>query len=270
MNNHRRLRKILAPLDGTLHAESILPYAERLAQAHQAHLELLHVIDPLAFADDKPTGLEREQVDEGRKYLRQLRSACQKVSVGTVCGLGPVVEVIRDRATSEHCDLIAFAPRGHSGLKRWLYGSVAEKVVRDAPCPVLLVRGEPHVCFQHVLMPLVEDDNSEQILRGIQPFLQPETRLTLLHCCGTKPVHGEFRARLSRLVEERPNTHFHPSESKAPRGILDWAKDANCDLIAMSTHGQGGLHHLWKGSVMEEVARHSPCPVLVFPPDFKA
>jgi len=180
--------------------------------------------------------------------------------------LGSVVEVIRERAVKECFDLIAFAPRGHSGLKRWLYGSVAESVVREAPCPVLLIRGETHVCFRHVLMPIAEDDDLDRLFQGTQAYLKPETRLTLLHCCGNKPVHGEFRARLSHLVEQRHNTYFFASESKAPQGILDFALDSECDLIAMSTHGLGGLHHLWKGSVMEQVGRHAPCPVLVFPP----
>lgn len=269
MNSTPQLRKILLPLDGTPHSESILSYAERLAQAHQAHLELLHVIDPLAFTRDAPATNERERVDEGRKYLRQLRRECSEISVGTVCGLGPVVEVIRDRARREHCDLIAFAPRGHGGLQRWLYGSVAESVVRDAPCPVLLVRGETHVHFRHILMPLVEDDDTERLYVAMQPYLRPETRLTFLHCCGSKPVNADLRARVSSLLEQRTNNHFLPSASPAPKGILDWALDSDCDLIAMSTHGLGGLHHLWKGSVMEQVGRHAPCPVLVFPPDYK-
>ena len=50
-------------------------------------------------------------------------------------------------------------------------------------------------------------------------------------------------------------------------GILDWAKDQRCDLIAMATSGRSGLSHLWMGSVTEKIVRYAPCPVLVFPPD---
>ncbi len=269
METSPNLRKILVPLDGTKHSESILPYLERLAQAHQAQLELLHVIDPLNFSKDTPSACSREQVDKAHKYLRQLKNDCPDVSVETVCGLGPVVQVIRERAASEHCDLIAFSPRGHGGLERWLYGSVAESVVRDAPCPVLLIRGERHVHFHHVLLPLVEDDDIERLLRYLGAWMRPDTRLTLLHCCGSHPVDGALRARISSLLEQRPNTHFLASQSKAPQGILDWAQDSDCDLIAMSTHGLGGFHHLFQGSVVEQVSRKAPCPVLVFPSEFK-
>lgn len=267
MTSVKQLLKILVPLDGTKHSENILPYLERFARAHQAHLELLHVVDPLAFTRDSPTGNERERVDEARKYLRQLKEDSNEIYLATVCGLGPITEVIRDRALKEHHDLIAFVSRGQGGLQRWLYGSVAESVVRDAPCPVLLVRGEAHVHFQHVLMPLAEDDNPQHLFQGLEAYLRPDTRLTMLHCCGGQPVHGRLREQVSNLVDQRPNTYFLTSESKAPKGILDWALGSDCDLIAMSTHGLSGLHHLWKGSVMEQVGRHSPCPVLVFPPD---
>ncbi len=261
-----RLRKILVPLDGTKRSEGILPYVERLALAHKAHLELLHVVDPVAFAGDKPARNDSERVDEARKYLRQLGRDSSELSVATACGLGPVVEVIRERAARDHCDLIAFAPRGHGGLKRWLYGSVAEKVVRDAPCPVLLVRGEAYATYHHILMPVAQDDDPERLVHGLQAFLRPETRLTILHCSDGKQVPEPLRARVSKLVEGRPNSYFLPPQSPAPQGILDWALDSDCDLIAMSTHGRGGLHHLWKGSIMEQVGRHAPCPVLVVRP----
>jgi len=64
--------------------------------------------------------------------------------MGSVCALGPVEEVICDRTQPEKCDLIAFAPRGHSGLTRWLYGSVSEGVIRQSPCPGLLEEGIAH------------------------------------------------------------------------------------------------------------------------------
>lgn len=265
MNTEAKLRRILVPLDGTKHSETILPWLEQLALVHGAQLELLRVVDPMNFARDAPAGNQREQVDQAKKYLRDLQSDLSGVSVATVCGLGPVAQVIRDRALKEHCDLIAFAPRGHGGLKRWLFGSVAETVVRDAPCPVLLVRGDARAHFHHVLMPLAQDDDVQSLYHSLAGYLTPTTRLSLLHCCGGQPVHGDLRSCVSRLVQERPNTLFVPSESHAPSGILDWARSSDCDLIAMSTHGLGGLHHLFKGSVMEQVGRHAPCPVLVLP-----
>lgn len=268
------LHKILVPVDGTPHSESILPYVEKLARVHRAKIELLRVIDPLAFTGEVPgadlSGKERERVNQVRKYLFDLKSKFEEGAVESICALGPVEEVIQDRARTKQCDLIAFAPRGHSGLKRWLYGSVAEAVIRHSPCPVLLVRGETNVHFHHLLLPLDGLDHLEPLLRGIQPFLTATTRLTLLHCCAKGVVESGLRSQAQELVKQRPNTNFVACDSKAPQGILDWAADSDCDLIAMSTHGLGGIHHLWKGSVTEQVARQAPCPTLVFPPEWTA
>ena len=268
METDARLHKILVPVDGTPHSESILPYVEKLAHAHQAHIELLRVIDPLAFTADVPgaglSGSERERVNLVRKYLFDLKGRFEEGSTDSVCALGPVEQVICDRAKTENCDLIAFAPRGRSGLKRWLYGSVAEAVIRQSPCPVLLIRGETSVHFRHLLLPLAESDHLEPLLHGIKPFVAASTRLTLLHCCAPA---DDLHLRTRELVAHRPNINFVTCINKAPKGIIDWAMESDCDLIAMSTHGLGGLHHLWKGSVMEQVARRAPCPVLVFPPE---
>jgi len=266
------LQKILVPLDGTPRSESILPYVEKLARTHQAHIELLRVIDPLGFTAEAPggglTAPDRDRVNLARKYLFDLKGRFDEGMVDSVCALGPVEEVICVRAKTQHCDLIAFAPRGQSGLKRWLFGSVAEAVIRQAPCPVLLVRGESNVHFHHVLLPLDESDQLERLVQGIGPFLAPSTRLTLLHCCARAGVEDGLRSRAREFVAGRPHTNFVACDGQAPKGIIDWAMDSDCDLIAMSTHGLGGLHHLWKGSVMEQVARHAPCPTLVFPPEW--
>ena len=74
--------------------------------------------------------------------------------------------------------------------------------------------------------------------------------------------------RLRDCLAEHPGWKLEVLEGRPKTGILDWVLDSDCDLIAMATHGRGGLQHLWEGSVTEHVARQAPCPVLVFPPAY--
>lgn len=264
--------KILVPLNGTLHSETVLPYVKGLARLWNARVVLLRVIDPLALAGDPLSAAVSGSPPENRSiaedYVRRVAEGFEGILTRTLCKLGPASETICQEADKAECDLIVFAPHGHGGLERWLFGSVAEEVARQAPCPVLLVRGETNVAFNHVLVPTDGSKTANQICHLLGQYAPPQVRLTLLHCTRHPPVEEALQSQLEACVANHPGWQLQILENRPKTGIVDWVLDSDCDLIAMATHGRGGLQHLWSGSVTEHVARQAPCPVLVFPPAY--
>lgn len=143
------LQKILVPLDGSKLAEKALPYAEELAQKLDAELILVWALQPqplVAMSDygaaSYGTLLDTEE-DEAKEYLLNLRQGLreQKLRVRTAVVKGhSVADAIVDLAKQEKVDFIVKTTHGRSGLSRWIYGSVATKVLQQAPCPIFLVR----------------------------------------------------------------------------------------------------------------------------------
>jgi nucleotide-binding universal stress UspA family protein len=146
----RSYRRILWPTDFSPLAEAALPHALKLAADSGAELVVLHVLPTAAlFAIPEMAGaaweqLERENRAIGKAELRrvteQVQSRVAKLRIHSVLTQGVPVDQILRVAKRLRCDLIVLATHGRTGLQHVLMGSVAENVVRRAPCPVLTVR----------------------------------------------------------------------------------------------------------------------------------
>jgi nucleotide-binding universal stress UspA family protein len=150
-------RHILVGLDGSLLAESVLPYVEALAEKFGSRVTLLRATTPAATiaiqeaAGDvgplivpalDPNKLAEDERKEADAYLAQVarRFETRGVAVDLAGPESPSDEAILEAATSLGVDLIAMTTHGRGGLERLVLGSVAEAVLHRAPCPLLLVR----------------------------------------------------------------------------------------------------------------------------------
>jgi nucleotide-binding universal stress UspA family protein len=143
------IRTILAPTDFSPHSESAVRYACGLAERFGASVHLLHVLtevipvgpDPMV-APVLPPEYYQESEKESREALANLLDPAwgRPRSVETYVRWGSPVDVIVDQASSSAADLIVIATHGRTGLSHALLGSVAERIVREAPCPVLTIR----------------------------------------------------------------------------------------------------------------------------------
>lgn len=136
------IHRILHPTDFSEAAAAAFHVACSLARAHHATLILLHVMPtPRAWGEivarRQANGYE-EQLH--REYLQPLCQTAADVCTEPLLEEGDPVEVITRRAATLGCDLIVLGTHGRTGLPRLLMGSVAEHVLRQAPCPVLTVR----------------------------------------------------------------------------------------------------------------------------------
>jgi nucleotide-binding universal stress UspA family protein len=290
--------KILCPVDLSDLSVRTLAYAGAVARWYDGHLTVVHVV-PSFTPMEVTTGLEpislvyatsRDEVLEqlGRTVVAAGLGAG---SVALTAAEGEVAATIVDQAVEMRTDLLVMGTHGRSGFDRFFLGSVAEKVLRKAPCPVLTV--PPHapaappldVALRTVLCPVdfspaaleafgfaldlarradasvvlvhVIEFLAEEEPRAFEHFSVPEFRSYLITDAGQ---------RLERLVS---------GESPLPRGvktvvvpgrahheILRIAADEGADLIVMGAQGRSGAALALFGSTTQQVVRGAGCPVL--------
>lgn len=288
-------RKILVPLDGSAISEGVLPYARFLARALKLPVELLHVIDPAhsqPYASPAPT----------REYLEKIAASfAGMANIRFTVESGNPPAVIVDLAAAQPGTLIAMATHGYTGAKRWLMGSVAERVLDATTNHLLLVRpGEGDRSSEaHLKRMLVPLDGSEVAERVLPTVAELASRLNLevvlvrvvKHVYTTPPeailpVFGmnipnpkqlweEARLEAENYLTDRvEDLRAHGVANVASMAlvggadgaaaeIIDLAEHTPENLVAMSTHGESGLGRWLIGSVTQRVVRHSTGPVLV-------
>lgn len=146
-----QLKKVLVPVDFSEPSRKALHYAQVFAEQFGAKLTLLHVVEPLSYPPDfavvplLPPDAEGPRLRELTKHLEELgRSVGGTVGTESLVISGRPWQGVVDYAEESDTDLIIVSTHGYTGLKHVLLGSVTEKIVRHAPCPVLVVRDEEH------------------------------------------------------------------------------------------------------------------------------
>ncbi len=134
--------RILVPLDGSKCSENIIPKLEELASDLKSSICLLRVVSAHTFPGADRTEAEVKVVQEAEKYLQGWESCLKAkgLDVDTHVRYGDSVEEILDHAAQKEIGLIAMSTFGHRGIRRFLLGSVAEKVLQHTPKPVFVVR----------------------------------------------------------------------------------------------------------------------------------
>ena len=145
------IKKILAPIDFSPASKKALKYAIRFARDYGSDLTLLHVIEPAVSTafEESPAApaLSKADMKDAEKSLRTLvdSAGCAGVAgVRSAIRIGVATHEIVEAAKELDADLIVIATRGYKDWKHLVIGSIAARVVRAAPCPVLVVREKEH------------------------------------------------------------------------------------------------------------------------------
>jgi len=281
-------RRILVPLDGSVTAEAVLPYATSLARAADASLLLLRIVTPgeigqsLFWKTTIPAELRREWTEEAltraNVYLASVAERLRARDLHVVFDVQPADDAataIVARAEHEsEVRLIAMTTHGYGGALRWAFGSVAAKVLHATPTPLLIVRsnGGEHpsvteVTYRTICVPLDGSPLAEQALATAQPIAARIGATLLLVCVVTGDDIAEARKYLEgvaqRLRADRFNVQSHVVEGIPADQIVYVAQTDHADLIVMATHGRTGLRQIWLGSVASKVVHRSELPVLL-------
>lgn len=292
-------KRMLIPLDGSKTAEAVLPYARTVARRLDLEVDLLGVVDVRALAIEFADGRSRlfeNMIDEialsSEAYLKRIAITFPKSDVKCTVENGRPEEVIPEKA-HENTTLITMATHGRSGLNRFLMGSIAEKVLRAATAPILLVRANEGVdcdgeaTLNSVVVPLDGSELAETVLPsviGLVRELDLEVILLRAYKLPANTYAGpaypvryeeirtalrdEAQDYLEKKVTELKRLGIARVSSIAPEGlsadeIVALGRMLPDNLIAMCTHGRTGVGRWVFGSVTETVLRHSGDPVLI-------
>jgi nucleotide-binding universal stress UspA family protein len=287
-------KRILVPLDGSELAERALVPALALAAAMPAKLFLLRVAIPLLLNLDPKLyqRILKMRQDDATHYLRSIqsrfRSSAEEIETQVVAGRAATS--IINFAQEKKIDLIVMSSHGRSGVDRWAYGSVANKVLHNTPCAKLIIHPQVIIepfSIKRILVPLDGSSIAEQALEPalalaeslpaelillrmmVDPrlFLQePVPGLPSLDAV-MEAAHQEAKAYLqgvkANMADSPVATSSRVTTGPAAEGIIDIAESQRADLIVMCSHGRSGIERWVFGSVAEKVLRCVNCLTMV-------
>ena len=285
-----KIERILVPLDGSDVAKQALPHAISIAQRYDATIFLLRVVplhsyatlsDPMVL--DGGTGataydyeVVRELQEEGRKtavsYLNEKQAILQKdgIACETIISEGDEAGVIVDTAIEKNVDAIVMTTHGRSGFSRWMMGSVAERVLREAKCPVMVTRHDKQA--KRILIPLDGSELSEQALPvgfSVAEANGATVHLMRVHESSSESAQTTVETYLNDCLTKQDAEvevktaviHGSPASS-----IIDYVEKNEIDLVVLATHGRRGVHRWVYGSVTEKILRGVERNILVVRP----
>jgi nucleotide-binding universal stress UspA family protein len=275
--------------------------AGAVLQAIHVHVPIGSAYAGSELASDlRLDSLVREREHAYLDYVAK-RLACVSLDrMSTALLDGSVADTVREHAVATGTDLIVMTTHGRGPLSRFWLGGVADRIIRHVPMPVLLVRPQDSVpdlsckpLLQRVLIPLDGSELAEQIL---EPALElgglMQAEYLLLRVVEPVPVLGydisgfamedaekpmlrqledEAQIYLERVAERLRDRSLHVQtkvlvQPSVAGAILNEARAHASNLIALATHGRGGLARLLLGSVADKVLRGAATPVLVYRP----
>jgi nucleotide-binding universal stress UspA family protein len=289
------MKSILLPLDGSPLAEQALPYATSLAQRAGARLMLVRATQAQSLLDVDTSDAEGGVVSRAEHELEataaRLRDIGHDVD-GYVYYERPVLAIL-DAAQRHQVDLIVMSTHGRSGLGRMVYGSVADDVLRHATVPVLLVpalidHAWPTDRPLTVLVPLDGSELAETAIESAGLLAERlGARLHLLQVVQPPayPLYGDgyvyvpfddeaerdsarqyLETLAEKLASQGQQATFEVATGQPGTVIARVAGEQQADVIAMATHGRGGLARLVLGSIATATLQRAHVPLLMTRP----
>ncbi len=270
------------------------PVAEALARRHGDSLIIFHVQEPPTayVAGEWYYGPLEPTHDELKQALANIKPSDPSIQCHRRLGFGEPAQEIANIVEEENVEMIVMSSEGRTGLSRVLIGSVAEKVVRLAHCPVLVVkpkRSKSHppsnqlepLKFDRILAATDFSPASRSAIQVAAALSGKEpAELILLHVEQPFVPYGGGEIYSSRLLDAHTETLLKLLEATKScnphiairttfaigdpaKEIVKLAKREDVDLIVIGTEGRTGLPHFFLGSVAEKVVHKAECPVLV-------
>ncbi len=272
------MKKILVPTDFSRQAGFALTAAHQLARKWDATLVLFHVIQfPLEDEEYPINRIFSEAADYLKKAREEanelMREEAQKHQVTDVkiiyrTEIGAPYRFITKELIHGKIDLVVMGSKGASGLKEIFIGSNAERMVRFAPCPVMVIKNKVDLNrIDHIVFATSLHENEERILPQLQKFqqvYQAHIHLLRVNTIANFLYDTEVKKSLDKIAKAHnlKNYSIHTfNDLGEEEGILHFADEVKADMIALATHGHRGIAHLLSGSVTEDLVNHSSKPI---------
>lgn len=294
-------KRILCATDFSDFSNHAIPYGIALAKEFKATLFLCHVIDlsSAAIYGEAVLALE-EQQKRMTKYAEDEMTALMSkgyIDWEPLIAVGNAAHEIARLAGEKQIDITVAASHGRAGLKRLILGSVAERLMRTLPCPLLVVRSpergfvtpaDQAITLKKILVGCdFSPDSSLAFQYGLSLAQEFQASLHLVHViqpplydyvekagepkeASQKDLNSDLKRKLADMVPEEARTWCEPVTTllagQPHEEITKYAVVNDIDLIVLGVRGHSLVETLFVGSTTDRVMRRAPCPVLSVQP----
>lgn len=272
------MKKILVPTDFSQEAEKALKVASQIANRHGSEIYLLHMLEiPMQEID---TINSKADVPEVMFFMKMAHKKFEDIMNSDYLKGLTVHEILKPDGTfngiSDICkehgiSMITMGSHGASGLKEMFVGSNAEKVVRSSDVPVLVIKND-HDDFSVddiVFASDFKNDNKETYRQAseIATAFGAQIHLLMVNTASNFTTTKKAKDRIHDFIQDYSFKNYTINiynDESIEKGILNFAKDIDADLVGISTHGRQGIAHFFNGSISEDLVNHANLPVITF------
>jgi len=268
------MKNVLVPCDFSRPAVDAFRFAMQIMPKEKSVVHLIHVIElpvlhdtvlmpVLYFEAAMMDELKQKMGDELNKLIKGHKK--DGVAVTSEVLFGHPADKTLEYADSQSVDTIIMGSHGAHGFREFMIGSNAEKIVRRAHVPVLVVKEFGDGAVKSIVFPnmLGTEEGQEELVskvKALQHFFGAKLHLvyinTPLHFVSDSITYSRLESFAHRfgLQDYTLNVYNHPDEEE---GIIQFADKIGADMIAIGTHGRKGIAHLLNGSLAEDVVNHT-------------
>ncbi len=272
------MKKILVPTDFSEHAEYALKVAVKIAKKNDSEIILIHMLelpssgnDLLNTANDIPELMLFKNAAVNKLDTLMNSSILDGVKATRIIQFELAFDGILNHVKTDNVDLIVMGSHGAKGSQEMFIGSNAEKVVRNSDVPVLVIKREEENFNADNLV--FASDFSDEIKKPFANLVAFANKFdSHIHLVNINTPNNFKSTRVAQKIMDnfaadfainKFTTHIY-NDINVEKGILNFAKDINADVIGMSTHGRKGLAHFFNGSISEDLVNHAKRPVITF------
>ena len=278
------MKKILVPIDFSERSADALDFAIEFCELIQGELTLLHVLDfpSSSFNSVGEWNLDYAQTLYEEEFIKRIHNRLEEWSdkvmrsnpelpVSTKMEYGSSYHHISREITDEKANWIIMGSTGSSGIEEVFIGSLAERVIRHADCPVFTIKGPTKIAEMKSMVFASDLSDEQDIIAYKAKDVQEMFKLNM-HVLRVKTPHNFLTeevaqqqlkdfAKRNYLKDYTLNT---TEADYSDQGISKFADEINAGLIVMGTHGKTGLAHVFGGSRAEDLANRAHVAVLTF------
>jgi nucleotide-binding universal stress UspA family protein len=261
-------KKILVPVDFSEGSVNALRYAAAFAKSSEGVIDLLHVTDPNALANELKGNLDPQHLFgliTKEEYMAGIHLNFEMAD-------GNTTDLIIDFSKKNNSDLIVMGTEGAHGLKRNFLGTHTTGVIRKTSCTVLAVPADSvFTGFRKVVIGVDLEHRADELLEETIILLgKMEATIFLVYTNNENLENGETELQLlarelksktgySKIEEHIINSHTFSE------GMTSFTRDIEAELLIMFTHHRGVFERIFDPSLSQRFAYHSPAPLMVVP-----
>ncbi|KHE92114.1 MAG: universal stress protein [Candidatus Scalindua rubra] len=293
-------KSILTATDFSEYSKITLDMCLGAYRCMKTKLYVLHTIEKFPHdsrhlsSGTNPEGIKQKLEEDAIDKIKALipEDVMDKGDIIPMVRFGkPFLETIQV-AKENSVDLLVIGTHGRAGVDRVMLGSVAEKIVRKADCPVMVIKSIKYTGFKRIIVPIDFSDCSRKALEyAVSIARSHNNRLTILHvyeksfvepyvnAANSEEKADEIMKEIERVNESKYDEFLKTVDLNgveyekllkkgiAETDIVEIAMEQQANLIVMGTHGRSGIKHMLIGSTAEQVVRTVHCDIIIVKPE---